>query len=418
MRQLRIKPDLCSYQTFRSDCLHDYSLSNEEKDSFPPGWINETVEEYTSSIRRAFQYQSETELDTYVYVGEHGTYSGNGYVYEFRGRLSEIRNNLSELHRLEWIDNRTRAVIIQLSLYNPNVELFTSVTFLIEVLSTGGVWSSARFEPFNFSFSKSQLIFSIIYMILIIYFMFLEMQSFIQLKWTYFRRLQSYIELGIIISSWINVRIHIWRFKEFQRISSLFRETNGYVYINLQLASYVNDISIYLFGFCCFFGTIRFLHLCQLNRRLSLFSQTLRNSGKALLSFSMMFAIVFIAFLCLFYFLFNSRMWSCSSLLHTAQTLFEMILMQFDASELIDAAAFLGPFCFSLFILLVVFVCMSMFLSIINDSFRRARESVNRSNDEDIFSFRLERFLRWTGNGRKFDSTERVAEYFRLEKTN
>ena len=107
--------------------------------------------EYSSSIRRAFQYQSEKELDTYVYVGEHGSYSGNGYVYEFRGRLSEIRNNLSELHRLEWIDNRTRAVIIQLSLYNPNVELFTSVTFLIEILSTGGIWSSARFEPFIFT---------------------------------------------------------------------------------------------------------------------------------------------------------------------------------------------------------------------------------------------------------------------------
>ena len=151
MRQLRIKSDLCSYQALRSRCNQDYSLFNEEKDSFSPGWLNGTVDEYSPSIRHAFKYQSEKELDTYIYVGEHGSYSGNGYVYEFRGRLSDIRSNLSELHRLGWIDNRTRAVIIQLSLYNPNVELFTSVTFLIEVFSTGGVQSSARFEPFTFT---------------------------------------------------------------------------------------------------------------------------------------------------------------------------------------------------------------------------------------------------------------------------
>jgi len=41
-------------------------------------------------------------------------------------------------------------VIIQLTLYNPNVQLFTSLTFLAEILSTGGVHATARFEPFNF----------------------------------------------------------------------------------------------------------------------------------------------------------------------------------------------------------------------------------------------------------------------------
>ncbi len=40
----------------------------------------------------------------------------------------------------------------------------------------------------------------------------------------------------------------------------------------------------------------------------------------------------------------------------------------------IAVSPFLGPFCFSVFIILVVFVCMSMFLSIINHSFRRVQK--------------------------------------------
>ncbi len=107
---------------------------NEESSSFAPGWINKTTEEYSSSTLQAFKYKSSKELDAYVYVVDHESYSGNGYVYEFRGRLNDLQSNLSRLHQLQWIDNRTRAVIIQLNLYNLNVELFTFVTFLIEFL--------------------------------------------------------------------------------------------------------------------------------------------------------------------------------------------------------------------------------------------------------------------------------------------
>ena len=160
MRQLRIKSDLCHVQNeIMSTCVYDYSLLNEERDSYQPGWLNETIETYSSSIRQSFEYKSSEELDTYIYVGNHGSYFGGGYVYEFRGRLSDLQSNLSQLHGLGWIDNQTRGVIIQLTLYNPNVQLFTSVTFLIEILSTGGIYPTSRFEPIDFygiffSFSK------------------------------------------------------------------------------------------------------------------------------------------------------------------------------------------------------------------------------------------------------------------------
>ncbi|CAF0955523.1 unnamed protein product [Adineta steineri] len=105
---------------------------------------------------------------------------------------------------------------------------------------------------------------------------------------------------------------------------------------------------------------IKCLHLLRFNQQICLFAETLKYCAKALISFSLMFAIIFIAFLCLFYLLFVSKLSSCSSLLTTAQMLFEMTLMKFDASEISGADAFLGPFCFTLFMLLVVFVCLSL----------------------------------------------------------
>ena len=233
-------------------------------------------------------------------------------------------------------------------------------------------------------------------MAFIVYMLIGEIQSLIHLKCSYFRQFQSYIELSLIIFSWTSFGIYIWRYRESQRISTLFQQTNGFVYINLQLASYVNDLLTYILSLCCFLGTIKCIHLCRFNQRLLLFSQTLHIAARELLSFMMMFFVIFCAFLCLFYFLFNAHLKSCSSLLQTLRMLMEIILTNFDARQLMDVASFLGPFCFSLFIFIIVFVCMNMFLSIISRSFRRARDQVNRRNDEEIFSFTFDKFLRWT----------------------
>jgi hypothetical protein len=153
MRQLRIKSHQCQIQlNYSSQCQDDYSFSNEEKGSFYPGWTlnNQTIQNYSSSIQEAFKYQNGDESNSYIYIGEHGTYNSGGYVYEFLGRLSDIQSNLSLLHQLEWINNQTSAVIIQFNLYNPNVELFTAVTLLVEFLSTGGLFPQSSFQPFSF----------------------------------------------------------------------------------------------------------------------------------------------------------------------------------------------------------------------------------------------------------------------------
>jgi hypothetical protein len=147
MRQLRIKSDSCHVQISNvTTCEYDYSFFDEERNSFIPGWENETQIKSNSTIDQAFQYKSKNELDTYVYQG----YNGGGYVYEFRGRLADIQSNLSELHRLSWIDPQTRAIIIQISLFNPNTELFTSIIFLTEFSSAGGAYPESQIDPMNF----------------------------------------------------------------------------------------------------------------------------------------------------------------------------------------------------------------------------------------------------------------------------
>lgn len=74
--------------------------------------------------------------------------------------------------------------------------------------------------------------------------------------------------------------------------------------------------------------------------------------------------------------------------------LFQITLMKFDTYQLIDASPFLGLFAFSLFIFLVVFVCMRMFITIISDSFRFVHDHGNKYENEDkqIFILMFRKF--------------------------
>ena len=148
-----------------STCYDEYSTSIEEKGSFLPGWsTNETAQNYSSLINKAFIYQTSEQLDTYIYFGEHATYGSGGYVYEFRdsssqlsNNLSQLSNDLSQLHQLGWIDRQTRAVIIQMNLYNPTASIFTSGVIIVELLPSSRIFPSARFEPLHIDGNYSYL---------------------------------------------------------------------------------------------------------------------------------------------------------------------------------------------------------------------------------------------------------------------
>ena len=413
-------------QAFIRHCYDAYGLSIEEKRSFQPGWTMNATKNYSSSIAQAFLHQTSAQLDTYPYIGELQTYGSGGYVYEFRGSLFKLRNELDQLHELQWIDSQTRAVLIQLNLFNPNIGIFTSVAILIEILPSSGVYPSARFEPLDLygKFPKNSkpsfhmpcslvfhstfhIICVAIYFVFIVYFMIMEVRSMIRLKKFYFRHAWSYIELGIIFCSWAAVGIHIWRTKEASRIGSLFRETNGGIYLNFQLLAYINDIFSFLLGFCCFFGMLRLLRLCRYNERLNLLSNTLKRASRELISFSMMFSVIFMAFLTLYYLQFTAYIWECSTLLHTAQMLFEMLLLKFDATGIKNAAPVLGPLYFALFILFVVFVCINMFVSIINDNFRSVQADVYKKHSDymGVFSSLKKKIRHLCGKSSLFDSS-------------
>ena len=383
-------------------CNGDYSSSNEDYQSWYPGWtFSSDNTSYSQSIENAFIYQSGSELQSYRYSGIMNNYDNGGYVYEFRGRLNEMNENLTELHQLSWIDSSTRAIIIEITLYNPNVQLFTSVIFLIEFLSTGGVFPQSKIQPIDYhnefqDFSSLiNVIFGIIFILFIIYFTLFEIYSLIDQKAKYLFSFWNLIQWSILICSWTGLGIYIWRSHQGSHLDSLFKETNGYKFINIQQAVYLDETLMILFGYCYFFSTLKYLYFFRFNSRFSQFGQTLQYIKQDLFWFTCNFILIFISFLSLFY----SKLATYSDVYRTIQMLFQMLLLKYNTRGLYQADSFLGPFTFTLFIFIIVFICFTMFSSIIMHGFRHVRyQNKRRSNqDEDFLLFMFKKMKRTLG---------------------
>ncbi|CAF3978323.1 unnamed protein product [Rotaria sp. Silwood2] len=408
MRQLRVRPE---YDCRISDMFHNivrwcstnYQIWMADRRSFQPGWtLNTSHTSYSQSIQNAFIYRSSSEVDSYSHMTDYAFYDGGGYTYEFRGRLNDIKENLTLLHQISWIDRLTRAIFIQFSLYNPNAELFTSATITVEFPVTSGLIPSSRFDPFRFhsdlkGFSSIfHFICAIIYLVLIIYLTLTEVRSLIRKRRTYFRVFWSYIEWSIIGCSWASFGLVVWRYREMSRIGTIFHNTNGMQYLNLELVTSVDNYLACLLGLCCYFALIKLIGFFRFNRRLSVFNRTLQYAAKDLLHLTLQFSIIICAFITLFYLLFTTAVRSCSTLLLTTQMLFETFLLKFDTSELIAAHSFLGPFTFALFIFLLVFIGYTMFISLIIDAFHRAlHENNSNENNEELITFVFSKLKRW-----------------------
>ena len=236
-------------------------------------------------------------------------------------------------------------------------------------------------------------------MLFIIYSMTVEVGLCYEMGRKYLRLFWSYVQWGIIVSSWIALSIYVWRYNELKRVGRLFREHHGYVHMSLEWATHVNDVLMFVLGFCCFFATIKLLRFSRYTRQLSLYGDVIKHASRELVLCTVVFLIIVFAFINLFYFLFSSKLWSCSSVVKTSQMVFEMILLKVNSVELLSMESVLGPVCVSMFVLFVVLVGMTLFISLIERSFLmvRKKDGLQENEDREMFGYMADRCLRWLG---------------------
>jgi len=386
------------FKKILNTCTDGYNRKNEETNNFGFGWsqFNQSYAPPTGhrSIYNAFQYKTAQALQTSSLTGKYlSSYDGVGYVYEMRGRLSYLQGNLTLLRKMNWIDRQTRAITLEFSVYNPNINMIMVSTILIEFLESGSILTMAKFDPLNLfkgisgglsSFGNMSILIVIVF---ICYFMIIQIKEMLNVGVKeYSSDFWSYIEWCIIMTAWISFFMFILRIILAQEVLTFFKNTQGYGYINLQQVNACNQTLSYSLGLCSTLGSIKFLKMLRFNKNISFLGLTMKNCLSELLSFSLVFFNIWFAFVQVMYLIYGNDVLGYSSIINSMETTFQVMLGKIDASRIQQGdLVILGPIIFCAYNVVVIFFALNVFISIITDSFDKVREEARLHPDRFDF---------------------------------
>ncbi|KAF8567040.1 hypothetical protein P879_03212 [Paragonimus westermani] len=407
MRQLRVKSGACNVyskmEPVLRHCYASYSLFSQDEEPYGIGWTSFQGDASQNNSGPEFRYTSAHDLDGIPYRGKITWYSGGGYVHILRGTENEMIQRVTELESQHWIDERTRAVIVQFATYNPSTNLFTIVMILVEIPGTGTLIPSDRIEVADlFGSVNSQTLaqnitLKVLFVLFLIANIIKEVRHIFQQRLTYFRKFWNLVELSILTGSTCAVAAQIYVILSAQRAIEEFSRTQGKVFTNFMVLAYWNETLTYVAAIICFLASLKLLSIFQYNQRISLLGSVLRYAFQDMKYFFVAFSLMFMGFVLTFYFLYNDNLEDFRTVISCIESAFQIMLGKADMTRMYNMEVILGPLLFAAFTFFVIFVLVSMFIAILEDSIQHVKEdSALQSDVYELPKYAFALILQWT----------------------
>ncbi|KAI0233653.1 hypothetical protein LSAT2_016128 [Lamellibrachia satsuma] len=144
IRQIRVDPksQRCKASP-NSPCQNSYDSHAEDQTSYKRTWKKPIRQDSVTNPYSAWTYQSADTLQMGPITCRHRTYPGGGYVVAIRANMKRMMRLLQDLEDAHWLNNNTRAVLVQFTTFNPTTSLFTISLLAFEFMNVGVV------EPYH-----------------------------------------------------------------------------------------------------------------------------------------------------------------------------------------------------------------------------------------------------------------------------
>jgi len=314
------------------------------------------------------------------------TASGYGVDYNLDSEealVSEYRKDLAEFRRLGWISETTRVVIISLTTYNYDYDMWAACEFLFELPPSGAIGASYVIRPFRprVTETRAELTETYVdYCRLIIAIYILLFVGFLERKhktknhkagYLYHVSLNGITDVGMVACIFC---VTIWRWAEFQSGSAkefLEQSTNpdiGFWSRSDQAFSYQTIFIVE--GILMVFVMYRMLSFFRLNRTVYILWHALGHALTAFIYFCLMFLPSILGFVLILhevlgpyskeYYLLSSTMLQVYKYVHGDDV---------DVSVLVQLNAIWAMIFVFIFYIVVTFLLMNVFLTIVVDAY-------------------------------------------------
>ncbi|XP_062612733.1 polycystin-1-like protein 2, partial [Saccostrea cucullata] len=386
LRQVRIKQDTCDFPdvlrksfSISLDCTGEYWVGDEDTGDYNLTW-RKPLPNKVKSIPDTWSHQSSWKLKTIPYEGRLATYSGGGYTVILAGNVTQSLSVIHNLQNSDWIDLRTRAVFIEFTTYNANVNLFSVILILFEFSNIGAIFPSYQiFTTKLYGYDNGLEIFTavceVFFVIFTLTFSYIEIRKlYYGGRTQYFSDPWSFVEIIQIILSFSVIGLF------FQRFVSVSSTLSDYLtsteFVSFYTAISWDMILNYVMAFLVALVILKFFKFLKFNARMYLLSQTLSIAKANLIGFSIIIFLVVVGFGHFAVLAFGPSIEGFMDMGKTLITLFRLALGESDFPSLQQANRYLGPVFFFLYIFLVQWTVLVVFIAILNFAIEEAKRNI------------------------------------------
>ncbi|XP_054875893.1 polycystin-2 [Poeciliopsis prolifica] len=378
LRQVKVRNESCSvHEDLRDevqDCYNIYTPSNEDTASFGPK--NGT----------AWVYTTQSEMNSSSHWGQVSKYGGGGYYQDLSRTKEDSANRLQFLKDHLWLDRGTRAVFLDFSVYNGNINLFCIARLLVEFPATGGAVTSWHFQTVRLiryvsSWDYFVGVCEVAFCLFILYYVVEEVLEIHIHQLHYFKSMWNCLDVLIVVLSVVAIIMNITRTAMARNLLSGLLE-NYTAHPSFEPLASLQVQFNNLAAVIVFFSWVKLFKFINFNKTMSQLSTTMSRCAKDLTGFAIMFFIIFLAYAQLAYLVFGTQVNDFSTFQASVFTQFRITLGDFDFSEIEQSNPVLGPVYFTTFVFFIFFILMNMFLAIINDTYSEVKADMSQQRCE------------------------------------
>ena len=187
-------------------------------------------------------YRSADETDMLSTWGRYHKFSGGGYIIPvFTRRMLKMRDSLEKLQNASWIDEKTRAVFLEFTIFNPKTHLFASTVLLFELTDFGIIDSRYSEIVVHRVYAASSIddimrvVFESIYIILLTWYIVKTVRQFWEMRHgllQYFYTIWPIVDCVIMLLTAALVLLVMRRHMLTMQTSRIIRESSGKSFIS------------------------------------------------------------------------------------------------------------------------------------------------------------------------------------------
>uniref|UniRef100_A0A674J3I7 Polycystin 1, transient receptor potential channel interacting n=1 Tax=Terrapene triunguis TaxID=2587831 RepID=A0A674J3I7_9SAUR len=407
LRQLRLQEAECL------DTIHDFLNGTDasaaakkctyESNGFNTGDYAVGWKRVSVNLTQPWSY-SPPDLAGVWYWGYVSMYDSGGYIQELGPTLEESRAQVDYLQQNNWINNMSRAVFVELTQYNPSVDLHAAVTLRLEFPMAGRAVAAIAVGPFPLLRLSGgvtlQLVMMVFLMVFVVYFVVSESLFIKKEGRAYFALFGSYSQWLLTLLTTCTVVVHLSQATiADQQWAKYLKNRKGFT--SFYQVAFLNSVFNSLAASLLFLLTVKAAQQLRFVRQWSVFGKTLQKSMKELAAAGLAFSLLVLAYTQLGFLLFSS----CSESFHSFSSSLLLLLAAVRGSVnlrlcLPEPSGLYYLFCAS-YIVLEMWIVLRLFAAVLVHSYREMNFELYRPafepQDYEMVELFVRRLKLWMG---------------------